>query len=196
MKKKHIVLLTVLFLFSALLPVLPFSTRAAESAYLRRTFSTTNFISISNAAAFICDPTETGYEIVAFSENGTMKPANVGDGLFDGMESTLRLTLEPQQGMNLYYTPRKDLFDVFPYPQYTDYVGFIVKEEGKVVSSTLYKVYTIDDHWTVAFEELGSWEYPLASGWISETCVENELRKAAALDRIFTLDSALNRMAQ
>lgn len=123
-----------------------------------------------------------------------MKPSNVGVYLYDGMESTLRLTLEPQQRINLYYFPQNDLFDIFPFPQYTDYVGFIVKEEGRIVSASLYKVYTVDDHWTAVFEELGSWEYPFLNEWISETYVENELRKLAALDRIFTFDSALNRM--
>ena len=192
--KQRLILATVFLLIGTLLTN-PITVFSSDSDYLRLSFDTKNLISSSNTECFYCNPTEIGYEVFAFTETGMMKPSNKGNFLFDGMESPLRLEIQPQKGLGVYYTPPKAQWDIFPYPQYTDYIGFIIKEDGKVVSSMLYKVYTVDDHWTVVFEELGTWEYPFLNGWITETYVENELRKKAVLDRIFTFDSARNRMA-
>lgn len=186
--------LIIVFLLIGFFFTCPFIGRSVDSDYLRLSFDTKNLISYSNAECFYCNPTESGYEIVAFAETGMIKPSNRSGFLFDGMESALRLQVQSQKGMGVDYMPPKEQLDIFPYPQYTDYIGFIIKQDGKVVSSALYKVYTVDDHWTVVFEEVGAWEYPFLNGWITETYVENELREKAALDRIFTFDSAFNRM--
>lgn len=147
---------------------------------------------------FSSEEEKDGLEIVMFTEKGRVWPGGRVSDLTEG-----RLTQEEIENCDMRISMWYGYPTSITYEQdyeagkltYTDYIGFIIKKNGCVVSASLYKIYGFTQYKAGLYEEVCHINYPFLNCFVTEMHVKSELRKIALIDRIVTLNSETNRQS-
>lgn len=190
--------LAIAFVLIGTLFVHPFTVYSVDSDYLWHKNYWYAPWSAWIGVKFYTEPIENT-EFVFFSEDGRLR-INRG-GAPDVTGGELRVTadeLKPEGSVrpdevcwfigSAYDISYQNAF------WYCDYIGVIVKKDGKIVSASLYKMYSIDAHWTGYVEEVAILEFPFLNEFVTETYVKSELRRIEAIDRVLTHNNLLTRL--
>lgn len=198
--KKNKLILIIAFLLTGVLFTQPISFKVADSQYLWHKDSVYHNPILSSPDGFhlFVEPVE-GTEVVVFSESGVWKCLRETtdwekrpheyrisyEELAEGNENASAF-LQP-----IVWYPRYDLvydengnINEQNAETFCDYLGVIVKKDGVIVSSSLYKLTGSDSKWRGNVQELAVWEYPFLNGFVTETYVKSQLRKEILFDRL------------
>lgn len=186
---KNRLVLSIVFVLIGTLFMRPFTVYSVDSDYLWHAKGY-YYISSSFLGYDIRVEPDKNVEIVAFAERGALRSPTSADTARECRYTVEQLKQSPRI---LYRYPQELLDNVsavesFP-TSYADYLGVIVKENGCVVSASLYKFYGFTDYHSTLVEEIAILEYPFLNCFVTETYARHELQRIAAADRVITHNS-------